>query len=260
MTPVATPSETPIAEPLTNDAAPRGNYRHGCRSTVSVHPSEDPSEFHGLLADLLNHHRPGDLTEERLVREMAESEFRLRRVRALMDKALSAQMEKVRVQLLADGAGPDAEALDPVAVESKAIESMAETRCSWGTWQRYESKYENQYDKAWRNLLRWREAADRAEARRALTRGREIRNELESIKLPLDPPVPNPATAPNPVSNVQNAPAQQHTAPVTEPVPPQIGRNSPCPCGSREKYKRCCGKNAPPVLNNGSPAPLSRAA
>jgi hypothetical protein len=29
---------------------------------------------------------------------------------------------------------------------------------------------------------------------------------------------------------------------------PQIPRSAPCPCGSREKYKRCCGKNAPPVL------------
>ena len=28
----------------------------------------------------------------------------------------------------------------------------------------------------------------------------------------------------------------------------QIPRSAPCPCGSREKYKRCCGKSAPPVL------------
>jgi preprotein translocase subunit SecA len=28
-----------------------------------------------------------------------------------------------------------------------------------------------------------------------------------------------------------------------------VGRNTPCPCGSRQKYKRCCGKGAPPVLN-----------
>jgi uncharacterized protein YchJ len=30
---------------------------------------------------------------------------------------------------------------------------------------------------------------------------------------------------------------------------PQTARNAPCPCKSGEKYKRCCGKNAPPVLN-----------
>lgn len=27
-----------------------------------------------------------------------------------------------------------------------------------------------------------------------------------------------------------------------------IARNAACPCGSGEKYKRCCGKEAPPVL------------
>ena len=26
-------------------------------------------------------------------------------------------------------------------------------------------------------------------------------------------------------------------------------RNALCPCGSGTKYKRCCGKAAPPVLN-----------
>ena len=35
------------------------------------------------------------------------------------------------------------------------------------------------------------------------------------------------------------------------PKPPksvQTPRNAPCPCNSGEKYKRCCGRNAPPVL------------
>jgi uncharacterized protein YchJ len=33
--------------------------------------------------------------------------------------------------------------------------------------------------------------------------------------------------------------------------PPATPRNALCPCGSGVKYKRCCGTNAPPVLNNG---------
>jgi hypothetical protein len=31
--------------------------------------------------------------------------------------------------------------------------------------------------------------------------------------------------------------------------PAPTPRNALCPCGSGAKYKRCCGKNAPPVLN-----------
>jgi hypothetical protein len=29
----------------------------------------------------------------------------------------------------------------------------------------------------------------------------------------------------------------------------QLARNATCPCGSGEKYKRCCGEEAPPFLN-----------
>ncbi len=34
----------------------------------------------------------------------------------------------------------------------------------------------------------------------------------------------------------------------------QIPRGAPCPCGSGRKYKRCCGRNAPPVLHRPAPA------
>jgi hypothetical protein len=40
----------------------------------------------------------------------------------------------------------------------------------------------------------------------------------------------------------------------SEPAPSQskpalIPRGAPCPCKSGQKYKRCCGRNAPPVLS-----------
>lgn len=34
-----------------------------------------------------------------------------------------------------------------------------------------------------------------------------------------------------------------------------VSRSAPCPCGSSLKYKRCCGLNAPPVLNSGGGGP-----
>ena len=52
-------------------------------------------------------------------------------------------------------------------------------------------------------------------------------------------------------------PTPQNFAKQTQPQPAQppqatasIPRSAPCPCKSGEKYKRCCGKNAPPVLSN----------
>jgi len=38
-----------------------------------------------------------------------------------------------------------------------------------------------------------------------------------------------------------------HIAPIT--IQTQTPRNAPCPCGSNQKYKRCCGKNAPAILH-----------
>jgi uncharacterized protein YecA (UPF0149 family) len=45
--------------------------------------------------------------------------------------------------------------------------------------------------------------------------------------------------------------AAQNSAKQTQSQPEKttsIPRSAPCPCKSGEKYKRCCGKNAPPVL------------
>jgi uncharacterized protein YecA (UPF0149 family) len=46
----------------------------------------------------------------------------------------------------------------------------------------------------------------------------------------------------NSAKQTQSEPAQ------TETKPRLIPRGAPCPCKSGQKYKRCCGKNARPVL------------
>jgi preprotein translocase subunit SecA len=45
------------------------------------------------------------------------------------------------------------------------------------------------------------------------------------------------------------APQPVPQAPACEKPAEQTPRNAPCPCGSGTKYKRCCGKDAPPVLD-----------
>ena len=62
--------------------------------------------------------------------------------------------------------------------------------------------------------------------------------------------------AKHPAETVQSARAadasqEDNSAKQTQSVPAKtalIPRSAPCPCKSGEKYKRCCGKNAPPVL------------
>jgi hypothetical protein len=41
-----------------------------------------------------------------------------------------------------------------------------------------------------------------------------------------------------------DSPALQHSDPVPAPEGTQVGRNAPCPCGSRRKYKNCCRRAA----------------
>src|ERR1035438_2255897 len=44
-------------------------------------------------------------------------------------------------------------------------------------------------------------------------------------------------------------PEEAEDLPAVQPAPSvEIARNAPCPCGSGNKYKRCCGTNAPPKL------------
>lgn len=48
-----------------------------------------------------------------------------------------------------------------------------------------------------------------------------------------------------------SSPVEPSCAPARKPpqpyiAPPKTGRNEPCPCGSGQKYKRCCGNPAAP--------------
>ena len=60
--------------------------------------------------------------------------------------------------------------------------------------------------------------------------------------------------APTPITSAKSAKTpvtQETTQEMTEETqsqPAGIPRNAQCPCGSGQKHKRCCGRNAPPIL------------
>ena len=65
-----------------------------------------------------------------------------------------------------------------------------------------------------------------------------------------------PDQCPEHERRVAGSPAPTPSSPtkstLCETKPPrqtEVGRNSPCPCGSGQKYKRCCGPKAPPIIN-----------
>ena len=198
-------------------ASSRNNFRHGFRSQSVLLPGDDPAEYDALLAELTAHFGPDDLTDERFVREMADADWRLRRVRQYLESAIARRVAALT---------PDHPDLDPIALQGLAIESLDhDGGPSYSTWLRYESKFERQYDRALKEWTRYQNDGRRARDKDADILMRET----------IFAPVPKPP-APELASNVQ--------------IPAQTPRNAPCPCGSNEKYKRCCGKNAPPMLQH----------
>jgi hypothetical protein len=71
----------------------------------------------------------------------------------------------------------------------------------------------------------------------------EARLELSKLRATFDIRCPPPETPVLPMPSQESGSFCK-----TEKMPPATPRNAPCPCNSGEKYKRCCGKNAPPML------------
>jgi hypothetical protein len=222
---------------------------HGFRSQTVLLPGDDPAEYEAILADLTDYFAPQELIETRFVREMADADFRLRRVRAHLESAIARHMTKL--SLVNPG-------LSAFELQSVAISTLSETGTSYGTWLRYETKFERQYDRAFKDWTRYQELR-----RNAVAKETDL-----AMKQALFAPLPNqfpdeehqpettksasnvqnsPQRATESASNVQNSP--QHVTESASNV--QIPRNAACPCGSREKFKRCCGRSALPVLGNG---------
>lgn len=130
----------------------------------------------------------------------------------------------------------------------------ARTEC-YRTWQ--EQKQEA-HALAWstlRELLTNPETPAAVRLRAAIV---VLKNGFDSPEL--SQPLPPPENGQS-VENVESIPVSQTTAaPATpdkfaKPVEnvefakrTQLARSAPCPCGSGEKFKRCCGRTAPPLL------------
>src|SRR6195952_3681631 len=187
-------------------AAPsRNNLRHGFRSQTVLLPGDDPVAYQAFRADLTEYYSPGDLTEFRFVREMADADWRLRRVRQHLESAITRQMAKV------SSAQPGLPAME---LQSIAIETLSETGTSYGTWLRYETKFERQFDRAFKDWAKYQE----------LRRENAVKEADAAVKKVVSATPPDQSA-----SNVQNVqPAQSKSQPVTKSASNvQIVRNAP---------------------------------
>jgi hypothetical protein len=66
----------------------RNSFQHGLYSKQLVLPNEDPAELDRLRASLRAEHQPLNTTEDILVNELAETFWRLRRMREFETRAM----------------------------------------------------------------------------------------------------------------------------------------------------------------------------
>jgi hypothetical protein len=179
----------------------RNNLRYGFRSQSVLLPGDDPEEYELLLGELGLHFAVDDLSSARCVREMADAEWRLRRVRLHQELLLTERMARL------SETRPEA---SPQLLQALAFEEL-HAEAAFNRFLTYEAKFERQYDRACAEL-------------------RKLRAQ------PLRKP-PVQSARPKPIRT--DEPNSESSTP----------RNAPCPCGSGEKYKRCCGRNAPAILS-----------
>jgi hypothetical protein len=114
---------------------------------------------------------------------------------------------------------------------------------------------------SYRDLIAAFNARARLDLQTRKVNGAEVGKRGDTISKIIDNSFPKPSAAAE--NWVRSAAANSKISPDTPPSSHQpaaspreassqsnaIGRNAPCPCGSRNKFKRCCGRNAPPVLS-----------
>ncbi len=118
--------------------------KHDFFTNVALLPDEDQQAFNALLADFTEEHKPTTPTERRYVREMADAELRLRRVR---DYAARLQCSQIDMNNLTHN--PMADAFQKLAENSNTLQLCL----------RYEKHFQRQFDSALKMLLTLRKNA-----------------------------------------------------------------------------------------------------
>ncbi|MBS1823845.1 MAG: hypothetical protein JST93_00870 [Acidobacteria bacterium] len=144
--------------PVTAEGKARSSQnarKHDFFTSTALLPSEDRAQFDELLAAFTEEHQPATFTERRYVREMADAEFRLMRVRNSIT-----QIQWKTMQAFENPTEAAAEAFDKLANEGKSLQLAL----------RYERHFQRQFDSALKTLLQLKRqaaATHRAKAKQA---------------------------------------------------------------------------------------------
>lgn len=133
--------------PVTAEGKARSSQnarKHNFFTSITALPTEDKSIFDSLLEDFTAEHQPSTPTEYHYVREMADAEFRLARIRYYAAQAQAKVMHQ-----LPQTPATACDAFEQLAEETKTLQLCL----------RYERHYQRQFDSALKTLLDLRKRA-----------------------------------------------------------------------------------------------------
>jgi hypothetical protein len=233
------------ARQSTGPHTPEGKTRAAANSTTHglfaatnhVDPAEEPQHA-AFLEAFHKQFAPEGPIEETLAIETISAAWRLRRC-GIVDANLLQSDDPIATQLAVDRARNQAHRL--------FLKGLAELRRLQTERQlRFELLPESDDP----TLVSFRDIIRDLSAHTAWQHAKRRLNGVDTIEKLIDrtilQPDQQPAAAPPPEHDWLRS--------VKTPAHPDIPRNdiprnAPCPCNSGEKYKRCCGPAAPPVLN-----------
>jgi len=233
------PNQSGPTSPEGKAKSSRNAVRHGLNNLQPVVTEASRPEYEALVCNLLFLLKPDGYLQELTLQRLVNAAWNMQRCLKL-ENQLREYLE-------------DDEPLgDPETIKQAEL------------YQRYYLRFEGSY----RANLRELERLQRLQMLQDIQSGEQKPlSALHDVELyqrvakrngrPAAPAAPEPAANPQPLSNQQGAkrnPApypEAHRAAEQAPLcarSSEVGRNSPCLCGSGKKYKRCCGVNAPPIL------------
>lgn len=222
------------AEKSTGPATPEGkrvaavnSVRHGIYSSFESFTEREVTDFMGIFNQHLEAWEdPTDEPARRIIREIAFADYRRERIRATLFRMMAHEQMNT-AEMVEEEFGEDADlgTRDAVIFKSDMLGPNLFTRLI---------KLENSCS---RHMAR---STEELKARLELLRKRHL-------PAPQTSPAPQTATEP-PAAGLQPSSARKSKKNETNPIVP---RGAACPCGSGRKYKRCCGKHAPPLLQTG---------
>ena len=160
-------SSTGPATPEGKRASSQNAIKHGLTSVHLIQPGENKADYESLETSLTHDWRPADTTEFSLVKEIAQSYWKLQRIRRVESVLLEASIT-IEHREFCERRGKELP-LNATSVDTFMLRGMEAKDDSFKNLSRYETKYERAWYRAINTLTKLQ--AERRKQERAVTAG-----------------------------------------------------------------------------------------